>query len=244
MKRIILVPLCLCAFGVSVRADYNNPPGWENDPYFTHQSWSFSNATVPGEPMAADAGFVNSSGTPTLTFQGAQWVGNMGMVFEPFEPFNPLGERSGGWQISGPQDHVPWLSIQVPNIANPGMEKEVWFEMTFRVSDMQLAGNIVNQVSFDCYADGILDDAHKFSYSDQEGGVIGVDMLGQIWLRFEGKFSFAPQPGSELMILTGSLANGQSVVLDQMDVDTHCIPEPATLGLLGIGAIGWLRRRS
>lgn len=243
MKRIMVIPLCLCVFVGSVWADYNNPPGWENDPYFTHQSWSFSNATVPGEPMGADAGFVNPSGTPTLTFQGAQWVGNMGMIFDP-GTFEFLGERSGGWQISGPQDHVPWISIQVPNIADPGMEKEVWFEMTFRVNNMQLAASIVDQVSFDCYANGIQDSDHKFRYFDQIGGAFGVDLQQQIWLRFEGKFAFTPQPGSELLILTGSLASGQSVVLDQMDVDTHCIPEPATLGLLGIGAIGWLRRRS
>ncbi len=242
MKQIAIFSLCVCVCMATVWADYQNPPGWENDPYFTHQSWSFSTETAAGAPIPADAGFINASGAATLTLQGAQWVGDMGMIFDP-GTFDPLGQRSGGWQINGPQQNVPWLSIYVPNIANSAMKKEVWFELTFRVSSMQLAGSIVDQVSFDCYADGIMDSAHKFSYFDQVGGVIGVDMQSQIWLRFEGKFAFAPQPGSEWLVLTGSLFDNQSVVLDQIDVDTHCIPEPAALGLLAIGALGFLRRR-
>ena len=242
MKRIFVLPLCLCLFAVSVWADYTNPPGWENDPYFTHQSWSFSGQTASGAPIEADTGFINASGTPTLTFQGAEWVGDLGMVFD-IGSFDPLGQRSGGWQISGPQQDSPWFAIHVPNIAHPAMKKEVWFELTFRVNDMALAASIVDQVSFDCYADGVQDAAHKFSYYDQVGGAWGVDEQAQIWLRFEGNFAFTPQPRSELLLLTGTLAQGQSVVLDQIDVDTHCIPEPTTLVLMAAGGICWLRRR-
>jgi hypothetical protein len=243
MKARVMVSLCLCLCAGSVWADYVNAPGWDKDPYFTHQSWSFSNATTPGQPIAADPGYTNASGSPTLTFQGAQWVGDMGMVYDP-GTFEELGNRSGGWQISGPVTDSSLFFIEVPNVANRAMQKEVWFELTFRVSDMQLAGSIIDRVSFDCYADGIQDSAHKFSYSNQTGGVIGVDMFSQIWLRFEGKFSFFPQPGSELLVLKGSLDAGQNVVLDQVDVDTHCIPEPTTMSLLLVGAFGLLRRRS
>jgi hypothetical protein len=243
MKTIVIVPLFLCLSAGPVWADYNNPPGWDKDPYFTHQSWSFSNPTAAGTPIGADAGYKNPSGAATMTFQGGQWVGDMGMVFD-IGSFDPLGVRSGGWEISGPLQDSTMFSIQVPNIPNPAMKKEVWFEMTFRVNDMQLAAGIVDQVSFDCYADGIQDSVHKFKYFDQIGGAFGVDMQQQIWLRFEGKFAYMPQPGSELLMLKGTLGNGQSVVLDQIDVDTHCVPEPATLSLLVVGALGWLRRRS
>ena len=42
MKRLSIITLCLCFLGGSVWADYINSPGWDNDPYFTHQSWSFA----------------------------------------------------------------------------------------------------------------------------------------------------------------------------------------------------------
>ncbi|MBN1126242.1 MAG: PEP-CTERM sorting domain-containing protein [Sedimentisphaerales bacterium] len=243
MKRAFLFLLLLNLVGGYVLGDYSNPPGWENDPYFTHQSWSFGTITTSGEPIAPDDGYINP-GTPTLTFGQANWVDDMGTVFLPEPPYTVLGTRQGGWEISGPQENTTWLTIEIPNIANSNMQKEVWFELTFRVSDFELANAITSMVSFNCYADGIIDNEHKFSYFDENGYPIGIDAQQQVWLRYEGKFSFDTQPGSETLILTGSLGEGQSVVLDQIDVDTHCIPEPTTLGLLGIGALGLLRRRS
>ena len=59
----------------------------------------------------------------------------------------------------------------------------------------------------------------------------------------ESIFRFEPQPGWEQVVLTGSMLDGQHVLLDQIDVDTHCIPEPATMGLLGIGTLALIRRR-
>ena len=242
MRRSCLVVafLLVCSLAVVVRADYMNPPGWENDPYFTHQSWSFDAKDNPALPDDGGAG--NSYGDPILQFENAVWVDDLGMVYDP-ATFEPLGQRQGGFSISGPQDGTTWFTVDLPNEAAPGMTKEVWFEMTFRVSDMQLAGVIQNVVNLSVYADGIMDGEHAFEYFDEQGGVIGVSALGEIWLRFEGKFSYTPQPQSELMVLTGSLEPGQSVCLDQIDIDTHCIPEPGTLGLLAIGAVGLLRRR-
>jgi len=240
MKRFCLFVLPLCVLLGAVRADYINSPGWENDPYFTHQSWSFGGPANPALPDDGGAG--NPYGAAVLTMSGAQWVDDLGMVYDP-GTFQPLGQRQGGFAIAGPQDDAEWFSVTVPNVANPSMVKEVWFEFTFRVSDMELAGAVQNRVSLSVYADGIVDGDHAFDYYDEAGGVIGVSALGEIWLRFEGKFRYDPQPASELMILVGNLDPGQSVCLDQVDIDTHCVPEPTTLGLLGIGALGLLRRR-
>lgn len=242
MKRSFLVSLCLCAFAGAVCADYINPPGWGNDPYFTHQSWSFDVGDNPSIPDDEGAG--NPYGVAQLTMgAGAEWVDDLGMVYEAAPPYQQLGQRQGGFSISGPQDDTEWFSINIPNHFDPDMYKELWFELTFRVSDMELAGVIQNMVSLSVYADGITDGAHSFDYFDEQGGVIGMSALGEIWLRFEGKFRFDPQPQSELMILVGSLGENQSVCLDQIDIDTHCVPEPGTIAILGIGALGLIRRR-
>ncbi len=240
MRNVFLLAIGLCICAGSVSPDYNNPPGWENDDYFTHQSWSFTDPTNPSAPDDGGAG--NPYGTASMTFSNATWEDDLGMMYNP-ATFDPLGLRQGGWAIDGPQDGTEWFNIDIPNSADPTLQKELWFEMTFRVSDQILAGAIVDKVDLQVYADGIVDGAHQFNALDSVGGVIGVDAQSQIWLRFEGLFSFDPQPFSELMILTGLLNAGEGVLLDQVDIDTRCIPEPMSICLLGVGVLGMIRRR-
>ncbi len=237
-------------------ADYANPPGWENDPYFTHQSWSFSDDSNPSAP---DQGVV-SPGAPSfnLTAANSSWVDDLGTVYDLAPPYSPQGTRQGGWKITGsstdelktvsPSTDEVWFTVDVPNVENPTMYKELWFELTFRVTDMAHAATIVDNVDLSVYADGILDDAHKFDYIGEVGGAFGQDPSVNpgnpyIWLRFEGTFRFEPQPSWEQIVLTGSMLDGQEVLLDQIDIDTHCVPEPATLGLLSVGVLALIRRR-
>jgi len=242
MKNVFLLAIGLCICAGSVSADYNNPPGWENDDYFTHQSWSFTDNTNPSAPDDGGAGNPYGDTTASMTFSNADWVDDLGMMYDPVT-FAPLGQRQGGWAINGPQDGTEWFTIDIPNQRDENMYKELWFEMTFRVSDQILATEIVDRVDLQVYADGIVDGAHQFSALGTDGGVIGVSATGQIWLRFEGLFSFDPQPFSELMILTGTLNAGEGVLLDQVDIDTRCVPEPMSICLLGVGVLGVIRRR-
>jgi len=239
MRKMFFSVLVVLLCAQLVSADYANPPGWENDPYFTHQSWSFGDATNPSAP---DPGAV-SPGSPVfnMTAANSTWVDDIGMVYD--FGANPLGVRQGGWKIDGPASDETWFTIDVPNVQDPTMVKELWFEITFRVTDMTHAGSIIGDVDFSVYADGIIDDAHKYTPLGDDGGAFGMDLEGHIWLRYEGMFSFDPQPGWEQVVLTGSMLDGQQVLLDQIDIDTRCIPEPATMGLLGMGVLALIRRR-
>ncbi|MBN1845551.1 MAG: PEP-CTERM sorting domain-containing protein [Sedimentisphaerales bacterium] len=239
MKHIC-ISLLVVFLGVQlVSADYNNPPGWENNPYFTHQSWSFTDASNPSAP---DPGFI-SPGSPSfnLTAANRTWVDDIGLVYD--FGGNPLGTRQGGWKIEGPSTDEVWFTVDIPNEPNPHMYKELWFELTFRVTDMTHAGSITNDVDLQVYAEGIIDGDHKFDYLGDLGGAFGIDINGHIWLRFEGTFRYDPQPPWEQIMLTGSVADGQQVLLDQIDIDTRCVPEPTTMGLLGMGVFALLRRR-
>jgi len=164
------------------------------------------------------------------------------MMYDP-STFQELGLRQGGWAINGPQDGTEWFRVHIPNQRDENMYKELWFELTFRVSDQVLAGGIVDKVDLQVYADGIVDGEHQFAALSSEGGLIGADAFGRPWLRFQGMFSYDPQPGSELVILTGLLSSTEGVLLDQIDIDTRCIPEPLSIFLLGVGALGVIRRR-
>ncbi len=244
MRSVFLLVTGFCICAGSVSADYNNPPGWENDPYFTHQSWSFTDSSNPSAP---DSGYV-SPGSPVFNLTAANhtWVDDLGMVYDP--SFNPLGQRQGGWRVDGPSgirdvEREDWFTIDIPNTPNPNLTKEIWIELTFMVKNLGHAGTISNDVDLQIFADGISDGDHQFDYlgSIEEG--LGGSLQGEIWVRSASTFSFFPQPGNETITLSGWLDDGFYVVLDQVDVDTRCIPEPATLSLLGMGVLALVRRR-
>lgn len=255
MRKVFIsvIVVFLCAQLAS--ADYANPPGWDTNPYFTHQSWSFTgpdpgNNVPPPNPSAPDdggAGNPNGPASFNLTAPGAEWVDDLGMVYAP--DFTPLGQRQGGWRIDGPSgirdvQREEWFAIDIPNVKNPNLTKEVWIELTFMVTNLGHAGTISDDVDLQIYADGIIDDDYKFdAHPTPDPEPIGGSLLGEIWGRAVATFSYFPQPGDETIILSGWLDDDKYVILDQIDVDTRCIPEPATLGLLGIGALALIRRR-
>ena len=213
----------LCAQLAS--ADYANPPDWQNDPEtqnFTHQSWSFS--TQQTNPMDPDDGAI-SPGSPKFNIApGATWVDDLGIVYDYI---TPIGQRQGGWRVDGPSgtpdvEMEEWFTIDIPNVQNPNLTKEVWIELTFLCSNQTLAEGIVDDVDLQIYADGIIDEAHKFAYHGSSEGPLGNSALGEIWVRSASTFSYFPQPGDETIVMRGWLEDGQYVILDQIDVDTRC----------------------
>jgi PEP-CTERM motif-containing protein len=232
-------------------ADYENPPGWENNPYFTHQSWSFigdGTGNPPPNPSAPDDGGVgNPYGDPSFNMSAGTWVWELGEVYGAT---GPLGERFGGWRIDAPSgtpdvEREEWFTVYIPNEPNPNLTKEIWIEMTFLVSSVGHAGSIAEDIDLQVWANGnVYNDDYKFDDIGSTDPVgFGQSLLGEVWGRASATFSYFPQPRDETITLTGWLDPGQYVILDQIDVDTRCIPEPTTMGLLGIGTLALIRRR-
>jgi len=246
MRKVFFSVLVVFLCAQLASADYAHPPGWDTNPYFTHQSWSFGDATNPSAP---DPGAV-SPGSPSfnMTAPGATWVDDLGMVYAP--DYTPLGQRQGGWRIDGPSgirdvQREEWFTVDIPNTQNPNLTKEVWIELTFMVTNLGHAGTISDDVDLQIWADGnVGNDDYKFDYhGSTPPEPIGGSLLGEVWGRTSAMFSFFPQPGDETIVLSGWLDDGKYVILDQIDVDTRCIPEPTTMGLLGMGVLALIRRR-
>jgi len=116
------------------------------------------------------------------------------------------------------------------NIKNypPNAYKEIWVDIGF-------TGTLINPD-----ADGVGPVTYITTVLPPFGDPYGVAEMG---------FRIVPNPTEEYVSFTilapqeGLTAQGGPAVLDWVHVDTICIPEPATISLLGLGSLGWLRKR-
>ena len=121
-----------------------------------------------------------------------------------------------------------WISFDIPNDPNPELTKEVWVQYVFLNADSATAAITASGSSASLVSVVSLEDLGP-------GGTSGT----YHWYRRTELWEIDPQPGMETVTIS---TTGLSM-LDQIAVDTRCIPEPATTGLLACGALGLIRRR-
>jgi len=219
MNKFALAVFCAGLLAAPALADDWLPPPWRNEVSTTLQWWHFGDSRQldipPDEPGPLD------EGPPYVT--GYLPSTKIIEIFpDPTHPewfeTDPLGSaRQGIWALSG------WIDVIVDNHNHPNDEKWIWVQVTWAKIDP--AGTA--QPAF-----------VNISPSPSEGPTF-VDEY--VWCAnwqttvYEWKLDW--NPPDELFRLQGD------IFVDQLVVDTWCLPEPATLSLLALGAMALIRRR-
>jgi hypothetical protein len=121
------------------------------------------------------------------------------------------------------------LDIIIPNYTVLNPQKEMWIELTWKKAghnsfpDRPLIGITP------LYDDENMDYSTDISRVDlgSSGNWFTTRFVVNIW----------PNPPSEYITISGD------IYVDQVVIDTRCIPEPGTLSLLGVAALFGLKRK-
>ena len=213
--QISLIIILLAGSATSALADDLTPPPWDRShPRATVQEWVFD--TIGNGPIL-DGGFEYWE---YLAPDGAlsdnpQGVPNLKVWPGQGQEYYPeLDGRLGVWPLSGT------IEVEIPNFPELLDEKRIWVQLTW---EPQAPGNVPT-VWETIYG---VDATH-----------IGTDtMLGGLWVHSVYEIVLPENPPFEIVRIDGGIN------VDQLVIDTLCIPEPATLGLLLVGGLAMLRRR-
>ncbi len=131
------------------------------------------------------------------------------------------GGQSGYWDLGGSDGSIV---IDIDNRDEPLPYKEIWVQVTYwkdlhQAPDVDVPGAV-------------------FLYGDT--AVIETVATGGTWLLDLTVWRMEPNPNHERIIITAD--PGLSIV-DQIVVDTRCVPEPATMSLLVVSGLGLLLGR-
>jgi len=196
-------------------------PPWRGMPGSTVQEWDFTTDANPALPE----NYANPYGTPSATI-------SLGFAASGYwETYPPIpGGRVGVWDIGRGIDEedpaIGRITLVIPNTVNtdPTSYKEIWVQVTY-YKDLTMAPIVE-------VPGGVL-------LGGESRRIEIVPMWGEWWLD-QTMWRIEPNPTQETILITG---HDWGSMIDQVVVDTICIPEPATMSLVGVGCVLLFARR-
>jgi len=205
------------------RAEDLNPPEWRGEPNTAYAVWEFSEDVMPDE---ADIWVSPPSGAEADEMGGVWEIGDT-VVYTEYR--DSVEGRSGvrafdlneiTMEPGGTYYITDMLGFRLDNYPSNNAEKQIRVQVVWRgAGPPYLAASAVG------------------SSGGAASSLVDMD-LGDGWTHSTYEMVLQPNPVEETVFLTGGSYSPEYLFVDQVVIDTHCVPEPGALPLLALGVIG------
>jgi hypothetical protein len=191
-------------------------PAWRGEDGATYQEWSFSSDDNPAAPENVSNDFGPPSAAITTGDFASGWLEDA-IVF---------GSQTGIWDLGQSGS----ISLDIPNSSATGGYKEIWLQVTYFSDESFVYSPEINVTGAE-----FLSDQWETMLVEE------APAPGGQWLLEKSVWRIYPNPQSEQVVITSDPMF--TSMIDQIVVDTICVPEPFSCVLLGLGCLLLRRKR-